>query len=72
MNYDKDIDMRVWHTGVPRESVFTSLMYTDENGYSVEPKEYPIINGHIQIRLPKTSAIVLKCHQERDEDEIEE
>lgn len=60
-DYEKEIEMRVWQTGVPREAVLTSLIFTDENGYSTEAKEYPVVNGHIKVTLPKTSAIVLKC-----------
>ena len=55
--------MRVWHTGVPRESKLTRLMYTDSEGFSTEPEEIDVVNGSIKITLPKTSAVVLKGKQ---------
>jgi len=67
-DYEKEIEMRVWQTGVPREAVLTSLIFTDENGYSTQAKEYPVVNGHIKISLPKTSAIVLKYKSDDKED----
>ena len=57
---DKEIEMRVWITGVARESKLTRLMMTDENGYTTEPEEIDVVNGSIKITLPKTSAVVLK------------
>lgn len=67
-DYEKNIDMRVWQTGVPRESELTRLMYSDENGYSTEPEKYIVKNGHLQITLPKFCAVVLKCMQETPKD----
>ena len=60
---DKEMDMRVWQTGVPRESKLTRLMITDADGFSTESEEYEVVNGHLSITLPKTSAIVLKGRQ---------
>ena len=57
---DKEIEMRVWITGVARESKLTRLIMTDESGYTTEPEEIDVVNGSIKITLPKTSAVVLK------------
>ena len=60
--------MRVWQTGVPRESVLTRLMLTDSNGYTTEPEEYEVVNGRLKITLPSTSAVVLKGKQKEEND----
>ena len=66
-DYEKEIDMRVWHTGVPRETVITRLLYTDENGFNTDPVEYPVVNGHVKMTLPKTAAVILKSMQKKEE-----
>ncbi len=66
-DYDKEIEMRIWHTGIPRESELTSLMLTSADGYTTEPVKYSVSNGHFKITLPKTSAIVLKHKSEEEE-----
>ncbi|MBO4265884.1 MAG: alpha-glycosidase [Lachnospiraceae bacterium] len=60
---EKEMDMRVWQTGVPRESKLTRLMLTDADGFSTEPEEYEVVNGRLTITMPGTSAIVLKGRQ---------
>lgn len=71
-DYDKEVDMRVWHIGIPRETVFTRIMYTDADGYNTEEEQVVATNGHLKITLPKTSAIVLKSHQENDSPKADE
>ena len=61
---DKEVEMRVWHTGIPRESSVTRLMMTDADGFTTEPEEVQVVNGSIKLTLPKTSAVVLKGKQE--------
>ena len=53
---EKEIEMRVWITGVARESKLTRLMMTDETGFTTQPEEIDVVNGSIKITLPKTSA----------------
>ncbi len=50
----------VWEVGVPKEATMVQLIETTDNGYSTEPKDYPVKMGKIQITLPKTSAVILK------------
>ncbi len=52
--------LHVTDLGVPKEAMLTELIRTDENGFSTEPKQYPVINGKLTITIPKTGAIVLK------------
>ena len=71
---DKEIEMRVWITGVLRESKLTRLMMTDADGFTTDPEEVDVVNGSIRITLPKTSAIVLKGKQgeEKESDRDQE
>lgn len=57
-NLEKEIT--VWEIGVPEEGKMETLLWTDENGYSLERREYEIKAGKIQIELPKTCAVILK------------
>lgn len=61
-NNDHEVtrDVSVWQLGIPKESVVKSLIFTNEEGYSTQSHEYPVVSGKIGITLPKTSAIVLK------------
>lgn len=52
-------EVSVWHLGVPKQSAMKCLMFTTDEGYSTEEKEYSIVAGKLSITLPKTSAIVL-------------
>ena len=63
-DYDKEMDMRVWHIGVPRETTVTRLMYTDSDGYNTDNVQYTVTNGHLHLTLPKTCAVVIKSKQE--------
>ena len=46
--------------GIPTEAMLNQLILTDENGYTIQSKQYPVINGKLKITLAKTSAVVLK------------
>lgn len=61
-NNDKDIDrdISVWELGIPKEAVLIGQIYTDEYGFRVEPKEYPVIFGRINLHMPKFSAMILR------------
>lgn len=61
-NNDKDIDrdISVWELGIPKESVLIGQIYTDEHGFRVEPTEYPVISGRINLHMPKFSAMILR------------
>ncbi len=69
---DKEIDMRVWMTGIPRESKVTRLMLSDAESFTTEPEEYEITGGRLKITLPKTAAVVLKGKQGDGEKELKE
>lgn len=53
-------EITVWEIGTPQSGWMEALLWTDENGYSLERKTYEIKAGKIQIELPKTCAVILK------------
>ena len=67
-NNDHEITKRVsvWEAGTPKEGTMVQLLITDDCGYSLENREYEIRAGKIEITLPKTSAVVLKCKRETE------
>lgn len=58
--YQNSIDLSVHAAGLPKDCKLEQVMYTTEDSYSVAPVEYRVVNGHMQISLPKYSAVVLK------------
>lgn len=65
-NNDHEItrELSVWYLGIPKECTVNRLLLTTTEGYTVEPKEYPVISGKVKVTLPATSAIILR-HAER-------
>ena len=59
-DYEVTREVTIWQLGIPNESVLRQLMITDENGFSFETKEHLVISGKLNIKLPKTSAVILK------------
>ena len=59
-DYEKEMEMRVWQTGIPRESAVTRLVMTTADGYTTQAEEYIIKNGRLKITMPGKSAVVLK------------
>jgi len=57
---EKDIELRIWQTGAPRECVAKCLMYTDCDGYTTNSEDVTVTNGHINVKMKQTSAMVLK------------
>lgn len=53
-------DISVWYLGIPKESVMKRLILTWDEGFTTEEKEYPVVAGKLTIKLPPTSAVVLR------------
>ncbi len=66
-DYEMERDLPVWFLGMPRECILKQLILSDADGYTTENKEYPVISGKVTVKLPPTSAMVLK-HQASAED----
>ncbi|MCI9064830.1 MAG: alpha-glycosidase, partial [Lachnospiraceae bacterium] len=65
-DYEITKEWSVWYLGTPKECMLNRLMLTTAEGYSTEPKEYPVIAGKVKVTLPPTSAIILR-HESRAE-----
>ncbi|MCR5421734.1 MAG: glycoside hydrolase family 13 protein [Lachnospiraceae bacterium] len=60
-DHEKDIEMKIsYELGCPRDAGMVSLIYTDERGFTTEPKEYQVDGANLKLHMGKTSAIVLK------------
>ena len=57
-------DVSVWYLGIPKVCVMKQLLLTTADGFTTEPKEYPVITGKVHITLPPTSAVILKYSHE--------
>ena len=64
-------EVSVWELGISKTGKMKILLQTDENGYTMESREYEVKAGKIRIELPKTSATILKAVVD-DEDVTEE
>ena len=65
-DYEIKKEVSVWYLGIPKECALNCLMLTTAEGYSTEPKQYPVISGKVRVVLPATSAIILR-HENRAE-----
>ncbi len=66
----RQIDLSVWAAGVPKDGLLKRILFTDEHEFSVNPLEYQVYNGRLNLTLPKTSAIVL-CSENQTEQTLE-
>ncbi|MCX4343543.1 MAG: glycoside hydrolase family 13 protein [Kineothrix sp.] len=73
-DYEITKELSVWYFGIPKECALNRLILTSMEGFTVEPKEYPVISGKIKVTLPPTSAIILRheSHPERSFLQFEE
>ena len=61
-DHERDIEMKIsYELGCPRDVKLVSLMYTDDKGFAMEPREYQVDGARLKLHMGKTSAIVLKC-----------
>ena len=59
-NHEITKELSVWYLGIPKECTLSQLILTTAEGFSTEPKEYPVVSGRVKITLPATSAIILR------------
>lgn len=57
---EQEVRIPVWEAGVPHEAVLHRLMYTLENGFSTEEKEYTVSKGNLYLKLPPFCSMILK------------
>ncbi len=65
--FPNTIDLAVDTVNVPMECTLRQIMYTTEESYSAVPVEYEVSGGHMQITLPRFSAVVLEHTNHADE-----
>ena len=68
-DYEITREVSVWYLGIPKECVLNCLMLTTAEGYSTDPKQYPVISGKVRVTLPATSAIVLRHEKPKEQQE---
>lgn len=56
----RHIDLSVWAVGLPKYGTLEQILFTSENGYSISSVSYDIVNGRLDITLPKHAAVILK------------
>ena len=59
-DHAKDVDMRVWPTGAPRECIGKRLMLTSAAGFTTNNIDVIITNGRLRITMPATAAMIIK------------
>jgi len=55
-----EVKVPVWRAEVPMECKMNRLLYTYEDGYSVKPGIYTVVDGELFLRMAKHSAIILQ------------
>lgn len=65
-NNDHEIEKQlfVWELGTPKHGRMQTIFITDENGYRTDGPSYALNGGKVQVRLPKTCAMILKYYEE--------
>lgn len=56
----RHINLSIWAAGMPRYGQLEQVVFTHETGYSLAPVNYDILNGRLDITLPKNSAVLLR------------
>ncbi len=56
----REVDLIVWPAGIPMNTKMERLMYTDEDGYSIQPEYVSVREGHLRFHLPKHASAVWK------------
>lgn len=56
----REVTIPVWQAEVPVDGRMKLLIYTDADGYSMEKKEYSVVDGNVKMTLGAHCAVVLK------------
>mgnify|MGYP002796533673 FL=1 len=62
----QNVTIPVWYAGVPKEGRMKQLIYSYEEGYTLDYSEYIVENGEIILNIGRHSAIVLKPAENTD------
>ncbi len=61
--------IKVWEVGIPKETVLIQIFSTDEQGFSTEQTEVPVVTGKMEITIPATGTLILKHGKAQAEDD---
>lgn len=60
LKQDQTLQIPVWQVGILDTDRLVCLIKTDQEGYDLEAKMYPVQNGHASIDMKAESAIIIK------------
>lgn len=61
---EREVNLKVWVAGFPKETELERIMITTETGYSLMPKSYTVKDGYLLIHMLKKSAVVLAHYEQ--------
>jgi len=64
--YEVEREIQVTQLGIPKNTQMIRMMLTNEDGFDSAPVAFPVVDGILKIKLPRTSAVVLK-HAKKEE-----
>ena len=56
----KEVSVPAWLTGVPKEGILRQIIYTSQDGVTIENREHLVQEGTVILNLKASSAIILK------------
>lgn len=62
--YEMERQIFVWDLGTPKHGKMKTMLISDENGYRMGGEDYNVVAGKIMVKMPKTSAMILKYFDE--------
>lgn len=67
-NNDHEVarEISVWELGIPKETQLKRLLLTNEKGYDTQSVSYEVKAGHVNVTMPKTSAMILQYVNEEE------
>ncbi|MDO5345084.1 MAG: glycoside hydrolase family 13 protein [Lachnospiraceae bacterium] len=67
---EKELEVKVWPAEVGQKQPVMQIFATDAEGFSEERRVYQVERGILKLKLPATSAVVLKAMDAKDEEEM--
>ena len=55
------VTVPVWEIGVGENELMEQILYSDENGYSLEKRSFPVNNGLMELVIPGICGVILKA-----------
>lgn len=71
-DHELEKEVSVWELGMLKNAKVKVILQTSEGGYTLDGPVYELQGGKVCIKLPRTSATILRCMREGDETMQEE